>query len=172
MSLDDMAQLAQYTGSLACQGEFVRQNMSFGFLIDEEYFRVGFSPFALEDGLLLPVVLFTPPICWRNGTMPDQGACVALCLLQRLVMRRVVVLQDQLTACLTQDACENIVAEARQISSEPHVEEDDGVLHYYLQEVEQLRLEVGVLRAKLSELRDSYNPPPFMSPPRPKRPRC
>ena len=84
----------------------------------EEYFRVGFSPFALEDGLLLP---FTPPICWRSGTMPDQGACVAMCLLQRLVMRRVVVSQDQLTACLTQDACENIVAEARRISSKPHV---------------------------------------------------
>ena len=46
--------------------------------------------------------------------------------------------QDQLTACLTQDSCESIVAEAKQISSEPHVEEDDGVLHDYLQEVQKL----------------------------------
>ena len=40
---DDVAQVAQYTGNLACQGKFVKANMAFAFLVDEEYYRIGFS---------------------------------------------------------------------------------------------------------------------------------
>ena len=91
MATDDIAQLAQYAGSLACQGEFVRQNTSLAFLIDENY--IGFSPFSLGD-LPLPICIFTPPICWRNGTRLEQGPCVALCLLQRLVIKRTAVTEN------------------------------------------------------------------------------
>ena len=90
MAADDIAQLVQYAGSLACQGEFVRQNTSLAFLIDENYYRIGFSPFSLGN-LPLPICIFTPPIRWRKGTRLEQGPCVALCLLQRLVIKRTAV---------------------------------------------------------------------------------
>ena len=136
MATDDIAQLAQYAGSLACQGEFVRQNTSLAFLIDENY--IGFSPFSLGD-LPLPICIFTPPICWRNGTRLEQGPCVALCLLQRLVIKRTAVTENELAAGFTPS---DILAEAKDMSSELGPDDEDGILQEYVQEVKQLRMEV------------------------------
>ena len=38
----DVAQVTQYTGTLALHGEFVNKKVAFSFLIDEEYYRVAF----------------------------------------------------------------------------------------------------------------------------------
>ena len=68
MVTKDMAQLAQYMSMLGSKGEFVASNVCLGFLIDEHCYRVAFAPFMFSNGLLLPIVLFSPPLKWREYT--------------------------------------------------------------------------------------------------------
>ena len=150
MAADDVSQVAQYTGNLACQGQFVKSNMAFAFLIDEEFYRIGFSPFS-HSNLVLPIVVFSPPIRWRTGTTLEEGACVALCLLQHLVLARIEVSKDQLACLMPTD----IMAIAGEIETEHQleVEEEDGILQEYALELEKLRNEVDELKDEVTELR-------------------
>ena len=68
MVTKDMAQLVQYMCTLGSKGEYIASKMCIGFLLDEHHFRVAFAPFFLSDGLLLPVVLFSPVLKWREDT--------------------------------------------------------------------------------------------------------
>lgn len=53
---DDVAQVAQYTRTLALHGEFVQKKVAFSFLTDKEHYRVGLSSFSCNN-LVLPIII-------------------------------------------------------------------------------------------------------------------
>ena len=113
---NDMSQLANYLGGA---GDFSGTNIGVGFLMDESVFRIAFSPLSC-DGLVLSVVFFSPAIKWREETTLNRGACVALCLLQKLAIKRVEVTSAALSECLGQ-AQWLAVKEAAELKTHPHL---------------------------------------------------
>ena len=116
---NDMSQLANYMGCLGGAGDFSGTNIGVGFLMDESVFRIAFSPLSC-DGLVLPVVFFSPAIKWREETTLNRGACVALFLLQKLASKRVEVTSAALSECLGQ-AQWLAVKEAAELKTHPHL---------------------------------------------------
>ena len=91
MTVKDMPQLAQYMATLGRSGKYTEENVCIGFLIDEFYVRVVFAPLSLPDGRPLPIVFFGHLTRWRESTVINRGVCVALCFLQKLNMKRIVI---------------------------------------------------------------------------------
>ena len=109
MVTKDMAQLAQYMCALGSKGEYIASNMCIGFLLDEHHFRVAFAPFSLNDNLLLPIVLFSPVLKWREDNSICRGVCVAMCLLQRLWLKRVTVTPNDLEGLVGQGLKDGVI---------------------------------------------------------------
>ena len=153
---NDMSQLANYMGCLGGTGDFSGTNIGVGFLMDESVFRIAFSPLSC-DGLVLPVVFFSPAIKWREETTLNRGACVALCLLQKLAVKRLEVTSAALSECLGQ-AQWLAVKEAAE-TQDPPPPTDPGVLQDFFTVVEDLKHEIEGLKAELVASRAAGDTP-------------
>ena len=148
MSMDDIGQLAQYMASLG----HPQNNMGVGYLIDESAFRVAFAPLS-HNGQLLPVVLFSPSIQWREDTTFHRGACISLCPLQQLSTPCVTYAADALSECLGSSCWTAVMEAAEAIAQETVPSSYPGVVHDFIAEVESLKLKVQQLQGEVAALR-------------------
>ena len=150
MVTKDMAQLAQYMCTLGSKGEYIASNIiCIGFLIDEHHLRVAFAPFCLNDGLLLPIVLFSPVLKWREDTSSCRGVCVGMCLLQQFSVKRVALTPNELEGLVGQGLKDGIIQEAKTLMKEPvSITPDSGVMFDFVRELEVLKLKVEILEAR------------------------
>ena len=155
---NDMSQLANYMGCLGGAGDFSGTNIGVGFLMDESVFRIAFSPLSC-NGLVLPVVFFSPAIKWREETTLNRGACMALCLLQKLAIKRVEVTSAALSECLGQAQWLAVKEAAETISQDPPPPTDPGVLQDFFEVVEDLKHEIEGLKAELVASREAGDTP-------------
>ena len=92
LSAADIAQLGQYMSTLVNQ-QHVKSHSTVGMLLDRDSVRFAFSALCLPDHGKTPlsIVVVTPSLKWRTGTAVQRGVCIAMCLLQKLSMNRMVV---------------------------------------------------------------------------------
>ena len=153
-----MAQLGQYQASLST-GHFMREKVSVGFLLDATTVRFSFSLFA-SDGVPLPVTFISPVLPWRRNQIVHEGTCVALCLIQKLMMPRVTFdfpqdspSDEQTTTLFAHESVIRAVAaelqtqhfEVKQVGSQPRSQ-----VHELAVRLETLEEEVKQLKAQRS----------------------
>ena len=150
MTVKDMPQLAQYMATLGRSGKYTEENVCIGFLIDEFDVRVVFAPLSLPDGRPLPIVFFGHLTRWRESTVINRGVCVALCFLQKLNMKRIVISPASIEEMFGEKS-RAITAAAETIANDEAVAGIQvGVLYDYTKEVESLKQEVRDLKAQLA----------------------
>ena len=76
LEMKDMAQLAECQATLGCG--IVKKYVSMGLLLDEWKVRFLFSPWAYGSGLLVPIMLVSPVVSWREGPIISRAICVAI----------------------------------------------------------------------------------------------
>ena len=151
MITKDMSQLAQYMCTLGLKGEYLASNICIGFLMDEHHLRLAFAPFCLNDGLLLPIVLFSPVLKWHEDTSIRRGVCVAMCLLQQFSVKCVALTPSELEGLVGQGLKDGIIQEAKTLMKEPvSITPDSGVMFNFVRELEVLKLKVEVLEAHVA----------------------
>ena len=146
---EDLGQRAHYMGSLGKEGM-----TGVGFVIDEQTIRMAFSPFSLPDGLMLPMVLQSPPMQWRkkDETTIMRGPCITICILQQLLMKQIIIQEEQLRECMGTERSQIMKEVAGQLLSAQAPIDDTGIPHDYFEEIQQLRSEVKALREEVKML--------------------
>ena len=173
LSIKDMSQLAQYMATLV-NGIHTKPKTTVGLLLDQNTVRFAFSALCLPaTNTPLSIVLVSPPLKWRSGTAVDRGVCIALCMLQKLTVKRVSVDEVKWKQVFGEELWGEIERVANEIEEEgfnrDHSATSSTVPYDVLQEIQLLRNEVTTLRREFSVLQAS--PRSYMlSPSRLRRP--
>ena len=146
----DMGQLASYMGSM---GNVGGGNTGIGFLVDETQMKFALAPFSLCDGPPLPIIFLSPSFTWRSGTTLKREACVAICLLQQVLIPRLEVTGEALSTCFDPERWLAIKETADRVALEPPPRDDIGVPHDYMKELESLKREVKELKKEIKALK-------------------
>lgn len=90
IAMKDLSQLAHLYAAHCGASQYTRGKVTLGLLIDEDKAVMSFNAWSCkEDGLLLPISLFSPPFSWRNGITLDRGGCITLCLALKISFDRI-----------------------------------------------------------------------------------
>ena len=175
LSIKDMSQLAQYMATLV-NGIHTKPKTTVGLLLDQDTVQFAFSALCLPATYTpLSIVLVSPPLRWRSGTAVDRGVCIALCLLQKLTVKRVSVDEVKWKQVFGEELWGEVERVAKEIEEEGFLMQQAAasstVPYDLLEDIEMLRNEVIMLRREVSKLQVQASPRSCMlSPSRLRRP--
>ena len=161
-----MSQLAQYMATLV-NGIHTKPKTTVGLLLDQDTVQFAFSALCLPaTNTPLSIVLVSPPLRWRSGTAVNRGVCIALCLIQKLTVKRVSVDEVKWKQVFGEELWGEVERVAKEIEEEGFIMEHSAasitVPYDLLEDIEMLRKEV-IMPRRSSSLCEVMHTQPFPS---------